>query len=83
MLTAYDAVVGRNNAGSNERSSRSESRSDPDSTLQRLAGLNDLATVIMAALAADVMRALQLAAVPALVVRLGRKRLMAPAHAGT
>ena len=49
--------------------------SGPDSALQRLAGGDDLAPVIVAAMAADVVRPLQLAAIRALGVRLVRQRL--------
>jgi hypothetical protein len=56
-------------------------RSDPDRALDVLAGGNDFPTVVMAAMAADVMRALQFAAIAALGVRLDHQGLMAPAHA--
>ena len=56
-------------------------RSGADSALQRLAGRDDLAAIVVAAMAADVVRTLQLAAVGALGVRLVRQRLMAAAHA--
>ena len=50
---------------------RTRSASGADGALQRLAGGDHLAPVVMAAMAADMVRALQLAAVRALGVRLG------------
>jgi hypothetical protein len=55
--------------------------SDPDRALDVLAGGHDFATVVMTAMATDMVRALQLAAIAALGVRLDRQGLMAPAHA--
>ena len=55
--------------------------SGADRALQRLAGGDDLAPVVVAAMAADVVRALQFAAIGALGVRLARQRLVAAAHA--
>jgi hypothetical protein len=57
--------------------------SDPDGASQRLPGRNDLAPVVVATMAADVMRTLGLAAVRAFGVSFVRQRLMAATHAGT
>ena len=51
--------------------------SGADGALQRLAGRDDLAPVIIAAMAADVVRALQLAAIAAIVEGLGAERVVA------
>src|SRR6478752_9951877 len=55
--------------------------SDPYSAPQRLARCDDLAPVVVAAMAAHVMRPLQLAAIRALGVGLRRQRMVAAAHA--
>ena len=55
--------------------------SGADGVLQRLASRNHLAAIVVAAMAADVMGTLQLAAVAALGVGFLRQRLMAAAHA--
>jgi hypothetical protein len=55
--------------------------SDADSALQRLAGSNDFATIVVATVRAHMVRALQLAAVRALGVSLGGQSLMAATHA--
>src|SRR5450759_287182 len=54
--------------------------SGPNSALQRLASGNDLAAVVMAAVAAHMVRPLQLAAVRALGMRLGAQGKMAATH---
>jgi len=54
--------------------------SGADGVLQRLAGGNHFATVIVAAVAADVMGALQFAAVAAFRMGLVRQSLMAASH---
>jgi len=56
---------------------------DADNTLGSLAGGNDFTVVIMAAMAADMVRALQLAAIAAFSVGFGAQGQMAAAHAGT
>src|SRR5579864_6755905 len=56
--------------------------SGPDSALQRIPGGDDLAPVVEAAMAADVMRAPELAAVRAFGMRLAPQRLVATPHAG-
>ena len=55
--------------------------SGSDGALQRAAGSDHFTAVVMAAMAANVMRALQLPAVAALGMLLRRQRLMAAAHA--
>src|SRR3954452_1162158 len=57
------------------------SASGPYRAPQRLAGRDDLAPVVMAAMAAHVMRPLQLAAIGAFGMGLVRQCLMAAAHA--
>ncbi len=54
--------------------------SGADGVLQRLARCNDLTAVVVAAMAADVVRALQLAAVAAFGIGFMRQRLMAAPH---
>jgi hypothetical protein len=61
---------------------RRDPASDADSAPQRLAGCDDLAPVIVAAVAAHMVRPLQLPAVGAFGVGLVRERLMAPPHPG-
>lgn len=56
-------------------------KSDPNRTLEVLAGGNDFATVIMAAMTADMMRALQLATIAAFGMGLRAQGEMASAHA--
>ena len=55
--------------------------SGPDRRLHRIAGCRHFAAVVMAAMRADVMRPLELAAVRALAVGRGRQRLVAATHA--
>jgi len=58
-------------------------RSGPDRASQRLSGRHDLTAIIMAAMAAHVMRALQLTAILAFRMRLMRQCLVTPPHAPT
>ena len=55
--------------------------SGANSALQRIAGRHDLAPVVETAMAADVVRPLQFAAIRALGVGLARERLVAATHA--
>jgi hypothetical protein len=61
---------------------RLDPASDPDSAPQRLPGCNHFAPIVMATMAAYVVRPLQFATVRALRMRLVRQRLMAATHAG-
>jgi hypothetical protein len=54
--------------------------SGADGVLKRLAGRDYLTAVVMAAMAADVVGAFQLAAIAALRVGFVRQRLMAASH---
>jgi hypothetical protein len=54
--------------------------SEPDGAFQSI-GRHDLAPIIMAAMRADMMRALELTAIRALGVRVRHQRLMATPHA--
>jgi hypothetical protein len=64
-----------------EPAARRDAASDPDSAPQRLPGCNHFAPIVMAAMAAYVVRPLQFPTVGAFGVRLVRQRLMAAAHA--
>ncbi len=55
---------------------------DADHTLGGFAGGDNFTVIVMAAMAADVMRALQLAAIAAFGVGFRTQRLVAAAHAG-
>jgi hypothetical protein len=57
--------------------------SGPDSASERLAGCHDFAPVVMAAMAADVMRPLQLATIGALGMGFLGHRMVAAAHPTT
>jgi hypothetical protein len=54
---------------------------DPDDALGFLAGANNFTVVVMAAMGADMVRALQLTAIGAFSMGLGAQSLMAAAHA--
>jgi hypothetical protein len=58
-------------------------RSDPDDALGGLAGFHNFAVVVVSAMAADVVRALELAAIAAFSMGFGPQSQMAAAHAGT
>jgi hypothetical protein len=60
---------------------RGDLPSGPDRALQFLACGNNLAPVVMTAMAANMVRPLQLAAVRTLGMRLVRQRVMAAPHA--
>jgi hypothetical protein len=62
---------------------RRDPASDPDSAPQRLAGCDNFAPVVMATMAAYVVRPLQFAAVGAFGMSLLRQRLVAAAHPST
>lgn len=55
--------------------------SDANGGLQRLASSDDLTAIVMTAMGADVMRALQFTAVIAFSMRLNRQGMMAATHA--
>ncbi len=57
--------------------------SDADDALGGLAGSHDFAVIVMAAMRAHVMRALQLTAIAALGMALGAQSQMAAPHAST
>src|ERR1700761_1214644 len=61
--------------------SRGGPASGADSAPQRFPGCDDFATVVMAAMAAHMMRTLQLAAIAALRIGFVRQSMVAPAHA--
>src|ERR1700730_8678373 len=60
--------------------SRRDPPSGPDCAPERLPGCDDFASVVIATMAADVVRALQLAAIAAFRMGLMRQRLVTPAH---
>ncbi len=57
--------------------------SDADDAFGRFAGRHDFAVVVMAAMRADMVRALQLPAIAAFRMALGPQGVMAAPHAGT
>jgi len=65
-----------------EPEARRDPVSDPDSAPQRLAGRDHFPSVVMAAMAADVVGTLGFATIGAFGVGLARQRLVAAAHAG-
>ena len=75
------SIASVNEPGTGVTERRRDPVSDPDSAAQRLPGCDDFTTIVMATMAAYVVRALQFAAIAALGMGFDRQRLMAATHA--
>jgi hypothetical protein len=75
-----EGIGDRGGIGRRGRHHHGRRGSDPDRAFERLARTHNFTAVIVTAVAADMMGALQLTTVTALGVSLGRDRVMATAH---